>query len=105
MLLETSDYLPDLTSCGFFLFLAVKNYVWGTYFETVEEIQKVTMSVLNNLQGIFLWKCFDRNNADFMYSCQMETTLKGTTAVQKNLTQCWSRFSLFNCQTSSKEAI
>jgi hypothetical protein len=29
------------------------------YFETVEDIHKVRMIVLNNLQENYLWKCFD----------------------------------------------
>jgi hypothetical protein len=62
--LENQAYSPDLTLCDFFLFLTMKNCLRGTYFETVEDIQKVTMSVLSNLQEICFWKRFDRNNAD-----------------------------------------
>jgi hypothetical protein len=45
------------------LFSTMKNHLKGSHFEIVEEIQKVTTTVLNKLQENDLWKCFDSWNS------------------------------------------
>jgi hypothetical protein len=36
--------------CDFFLFSTMRSHLKGSHFKTVEEIQKVTTAILNNLQ-------------------------------------------------------
>jgi hypothetical protein len=51
------------------------------YFETVEDIHKIRMTVLNNLQENDFWKCFNiwKHLMEFL---QEGTTFNETTAVQ-----------------------
>jgi hypothetical protein len=42
--LATYHYSPDFTVCGVFRFPTMKNHFKRSYFETVEEIQKVIMT-------------------------------------------------------------
>jgi hypothetical protein len=55
----THHYSPDLTLCSFFLFPTMKNHFKRSYFENMEEIQKVMMTFLNKLQVNDFWKCFN----------------------------------------------
>jgi hypothetical protein len=50
VVLEHAAYIPDVASCDFHFFPTMKNLLKGSHFEIVEEIQKVTMAILNNLQ-------------------------------------------------------
>jgi hypothetical protein len=54
----THHYTPDLTLCGFFLFPTMKTHFKKSYFEIMEEIQKVMMTFLNKLQVKDFWNCF-----------------------------------------------
>jgi hypothetical protein len=54
-----TTYSPDVTPCNFFLFPAMKSHLKESQFETMEEIQKVTMAALYNLHRNDFWKCFN----------------------------------------------
>lgn len=59
MVLEHSTYSPDVTPCDFFLFPTMKSHLKESHFETMQEIQKVMMAALNNLQRNDFWKGFN----------------------------------------------
>jgi hypothetical protein len=57
VVLEHPTY--QISFCMTFHFPTMKNHLKGSHFEIVEQIQKVTMAVLNNLQENDFWNCFD----------------------------------------------
>jgi hypothetical protein len=50
LVLEHPTYSQDLTPCGCFPSPTMKNHLKRSYFETMEEIQKVTTATLNILE-------------------------------------------------------
>jgi hypothetical protein len=59
VVLEHPTHSPSITSWDFFLFPTTKNHLKGSYFEAVEEIQKVVMVILNSLQLNVFRNCSD----------------------------------------------
>jgi hypothetical protein len=59
VVLEHPASLPYGTPYAGFLFPTWKNNLKRPHFETLEEIQKVMMAVLNNMLKNDFWKCLD----------------------------------------------
>lgn len=73
MVLEHPAYLSNLAPCDFFTFSSMGNHLKGSHFESVEEIQKVMMAILNNPQKNDFWKCFH----SWKQSCNSCTAAEG----------------------------
>jgi hypothetical protein len=79
--LATSYLLARSRSVDFFLFPSMKNPLRGSHFETVDEGQKVTTSILNNLKEKDFKKCFNSRKQRRNSCTAAEGTTKKATCV------------------------